>query len=201
MTDRTEGTGLAGLLTVVMDGQPYQLRVLTIERTEAWQRQAAAQVAGMDVPDEASATDLLTILMRAGTDAAIAALAAYDEAGVLGGADGIRARMNPMELRAAMEVVMAAAVPFDLDASRSVAAVFGGPTRTLAATLALTIAQTLMGRPVPASSMPGPSPDGASATTTSDEPGPPSSSSSAGSTATTSSDATPSSDAMPSPTA
>lgn len=204
MAERTEGAGAAAsILTVTMGGEPYRLRALTIEKAEAWQVLMARLAAGMSVDPGAEPADIFAGLMAAGTNVGIEALRAYDDAGdaVLGGAERIRKLMLPSELRSAMEVVVSAAVPFDEDASRSVALAFGGPSRVLATTLMTTMAQVILGSRAQAPSTPTPSDAGASDGTASDGSGPPSSSSSDGSTAMNGTDSMPSSAGTSWPTA
>lgn len=181
---RTEGAGIAGTLTITLGGVPRTLRCLTIEQSEEWLSTAGRLIAAMEVDDDAEESALLSSLMRAGTTAAVQALAAYDRDGVLGGIDAIRRVATPPEVRTAVEVVVEAAVPFDVDAARLVAAAFGGPTRTLALVIAAVMQERLRLQLHPARSTPGPSIASASDTTGSDASGPPSSSSSAGPTAT-----------------
>lgn len=182
MTERTEEAGLAGFLTFPVGSDEARLRCLTIDETDVWLDGLATIMSDLPVSDDNDRPEaVMGSLLRSGTRAAVAAIRAYDLDGKLPDEGAMRARMTPTQIHHALEVLMAAAVPFDQDTSRSVATVFGAHVRMLMAGIGLAMLSTL------AESTPGVSDAGASATTASARRGRRSSSSSAGPTATSSS--------------
>ena len=196
MTERDEEAAFRGFLDIAYAGKTVKLRPLSINATEEWLDTIGRRLADIEVPDAAGA-EVMSSLLRAGTAAAVDALAAYDVDGVLGGPEAIRGDMTPAEVKAALDVVMSAAIPFDEDAARSVVAAYGAPARTLAMGMALSFVRASQQEP----STPGVSDAGASGTTRSGRRGRRSSSSSGGPTAIGSSRMNGSSDATPPPTA
>lgn len=181
MTERTEELALSGLLPLTIGGQPVELRTLTIEESDRWLGQLAADLAALEVPiSEHDGMAMLTGFLTSSAGAALRLIAAYDVEGVLGGIDAVRAKASKRELKAALEQMVTAEDPFGEDGARSVAAAFGAPSRLLR--LGMSAALDEMAASLREPSMSGPSPGMASATHGSGESGPASSSSSAGPT-------------------
>ena len=180
---RTEAEAEAGDLTITLGGRSYRLPALTIRQGKEWRASLAGALSGMeaDIPEDApdGGEGALRSILSQGPAAKVAALAAYDIGGVLGGLDAIEARMTQRELGAAIEVVMEAEYPFEPDERRSVVEAFGLPLRVLG----LASRAVTEGMSRPASSPSGPSRIGASNGPASSAPGPLSSSSSDGPTA------------------
>lgn len=134
--ERSEADGLAGRLTLTMGGRAFDVPVLTIEQSEAWQRTLAHRLASIDVlPATDDGEELMAQLFAAGGQAKLDVVAAYDLTGVLGGRDAIRAAMSQKELASALEAMVEAELPFGVVAAPSVVAAFGEPMRIAAATL------------------------------------------------------------------
>lgn len=181
---RTEAEADAALLTIVMGGRDYRLRVLPIDQSEDWQTTLASTLAGLQVPDDdddlagEGGAAFIDTLLKDGARGRRRALLAYDVDDVLGGEDYVKRRMTQRELATALEVVLDAEFPFD-EERRSVVEAFGMPLRVLA----LASASAAAGMSPSVASPNGLSETGASATTASGASGPPSNSSSAGPTA------------------
>lgn len=180
MADQDEAVALRGRLPVTLGGISRDLRVLTLDEADEWVSSVATLISGLDVDPIADPGQLIAIALRQGTAAAIEAVVAYDREGKLGGPEGIRkVGATPGEVREALAAMFDAALPFDPDSARSVAAAFGGPIRYVSNVLMMTMAR-IASRPE--SSTDGPDEPGASTSTPSGGPGPQPSSSSAGHT-------------------
>lgn len=176
---RTEDAAEAGTLKVVMGGQPYRLPCLTIEQSEEWQEAVGDVLSNLDLGLDDDSRRTMKQVIKTGGQAELSAVAAYDITGVLGGSDNMRKRMTARELHAAMEVIADAEYPFDEEAKRSVVEMFGLPLRAMGL-VSRAVTDDASRRVKFLSSL---SPDGASATPTSDENGRASNSSSGGRTA------------------
>ena len=141
MDERTEDAALRGILTVSMGGQPYQLRTLTIDESDDWLGKLATGLSSVELPEGADGTAAMRALLTASSAAVASLVAAYDLDGILGGLAVIRGRMSKRELRAALDAMVTAEDPFGEDAARSVAEVFGAPSRFLAAGMRMVMAQ------------------------------------------------------------
>lgn len=187
VAERTEDLGEIGVLHLTVGGQPVRLRVLTIEESDAWLDTLARVLSSLDVPDmEGEPADVMARVFRAGSDARVRVVAAYDIEGVLGGVEAVRKRMSKQELASALEVMVEAEGPLGMVDARSVVEAFGLPLKRAAGTLG---ALAAISRPERSPSRR--SGTGASPTPRSTGPGRASSSSSGGPTSNEPSSATP----------
>ena len=173
MDDRTEGAALRGVLTLTLGGEPVTLRTLTLDESDVWLGLYADALEHVDLSPAAvgSAFTAPAALM-------VDLVLAYDLEGTI--PHGIRQKATKLELKTALEAMVAAEDPFGEDVARSVAAGFGAPSRLLTRGLASLLNEdTLL---LLASLTAGQGANGASATPTSDGRGAASSSSSAGTT-------------------
>jgi hypothetical protein len=179
--DRTEDAALSRILPLTVGGEPIELRTLTIDESDVWLGKVADAMARIDIPPGAS-QDILQGLLSMASSEAIDLVLAYDVDDTLGGAESFHARATKREVHHALEVMLSAEDPFGEGTGRSVAVVFGAPSRLLRAGAAITL--EAMVASLRARSTSGRSVDTASTGDGSAESGPANSSSSDGSTPT-----------------
>jgi hypothetical protein len=199
-TARTEGLAQRQVLPVTAAGEPYDLRVLSMDESDAWVRRCVQLSLGELPEDATDDVDGITMLLTAGGHRARELVRVYDVDGIL--ADGILERMTKKEVRDAALAMADSEDPFGEGARRLVEDLLGTPSSLLAATTRRILTTlTPMDDPTTteeepaASSDPGRSPNGPSepgdstGTEISALSGPASASSSSGSEATSASDA------------
>lgn len=164
------------VLPLSVGGERIDVRVLTIEESDAWLRKLTASI-DVNMAGLGGDADGLAALLGLSGGLCVDLIEAYDLDHVLP-AD-LRSVMSKGEARAALEAMATAEDPFGEGASRLVAEVFGAPSRFLAV-----MSQAAMDAASPSDGSPnGASGNGASTTSeTSAPPGPTSGSSSSGST-------------------
>ena len=141
MEERTEGVALSRSLPVVMGGEPFELRTLTIDESDAWLMQVGAALAAVDLPEGSDGSDGVGLMLTASSGTVVGLVAAYDLEDVLGGPDAIRGRMSKRELRANMDAMVTAEDPFGEAVALSVATGFGLPSRFLASGMRVVLDQ------------------------------------------------------------
>jgi hypothetical protein len=188
-TERTEETGLSGLLEVTIGGQPVRLRALTIAESDEWLARLATALADAEVMEDGeTSADTLRQLVTHASASALEMVLAYDLDGMLGGTEGIRTRATKREVADALEMMVTVEDPLGPSTRRLVEAAFGLPAQ-LAADHLEQINQPMLRLVRSLNTL---SERGASTTPgTSDPDGPASSSSSTGRTRRTGTGATP----------
>jgi len=141
MEERTEGVALSRSLPVVMGGEPFELRTLSIDESDAWLMQVGAALAAVDLPEGSDGSDGVGLMLTASSSTVVGLVAAYDLEDVLGGPDAIRGRMSKRELRANMDAMVTAEDPFGEAVALSVATGFGLPSRFLASGMRVVLDQ------------------------------------------------------------
>ena len=141
MEERTEGVALSRSLPVVMGGEPFELRTLSIDESDAWLMQVGAALAAVDLPEGSDGSDGVGLMLTASSGTVVGLVAAYDLEDVLGGPDAIRGRMSKRELRANMDAMVTAEDPFGEAVALSVATGFGLPSRFLASGMRVVLDQ------------------------------------------------------------
>jgi hypothetical protein len=141
MDDRTEGAALSRSLPVVMGGEPFELRTLSIDESDAWLMRVGAALAAVDLPEGSDGSDGVGLMLTASSSTVVGLVAAYDLDDVLGGEAAIRGRMSKRELRATMDAMVSAEDPFGEAVALSVATGFGLPSRFLASGMRVVLDQ------------------------------------------------------------
>jgi len=154
--ERTEGAALSRSLTVVMGGDAFELRTLTIDESDAWLMQVGTALSAVDIPESTSDADAVGLLLTGSAGSVVGLVGAYDLDDILGDTGAIRGRMSKRELRVAMDAMVTAEDPFGEAVALSVATGFGMPSRFLASGMRVVLDQLAL--PVPE-----PSTDGRSA--------------------------------------
>lgn len=119
LSERSDEQIASATITVAMGGQVRRLPVLAIDPNEQWTEAFTAaiskQLAG--VAGIETLADVSAALGRS-TDVLIDLLVAYDQSGVLGGREWMRAHATPGEVYEAFKQVTAAAFPFGVDLAK-----------------------------------------------------------------------------------
>ena len=131
------------ILPITMGGQPYELRTLGLDESDAWLAQVAAKLSEVDLPDAPTGADSITALMTWSSGAVLSLVLAYDLGNALGGEAAIRAAMSKQELKAAMDAMVTAEDPFGEAVAHSVAVGFGAPSRFLASGMRMVLTQMI----------------------------------------------------------
>jgi hypothetical protein len=112
---RSEGDILAGVLTVVIGGEPFSLRELPIVELREWKGAFTSAIEGLGNLDPNSSSELGQ-LMDLGSGAILDLVVLYDKASVLGGKDAVEKVATETEVYRAFRVMLDAAFPFVQDA-------------------------------------------------------------------------------------
>jgi hypothetical protein len=175
MADRTEDSGLAGVLPLTIGGRVRSVPVLKLKHSREWKERLGDATKGVELDDDLAVT--VARLANVAADVALDLVVAYDRTEVLGGREGIEEEATDAELFAALESMVKVTFPFG-EHLRSVVAAFGPQLRAVTMTLVGNVADRLS----QANSTPSPSGTGDSTPTPLRRVSPTNSSSSSGPT-------------------